>query len=65
VIKDAVFLDGTSGTARIKATILTPAYRTGQPDGRKIPHPKEVLGPCIFSVSLTPNGWRVLALTVS
>ena len=57
------FLDGTSDTARIRATILTPAYQTGQPDGRKIPHAQEILGPCIFSLSLTPDGWRILALT--
>jgi serine/threonine protein kinase len=64
VIKDAAFLDGTSNTARIRATILTPAYRTGQPDGRKIPHSQETLGPCIFSLTMTPDGWRILALTV-
>ena len=63
VVKDAAFLDGTSGTVRIRATILTPAYITGQPDGRKIPHAQEILGPCIFSLSLTPDGWRILALT--
>ena len=63
VVKDAAFLDGTSGTVRIRATILTPAYTTGQPDGRKIPHAQEILGPCIFSLSLTPDGWRILALT--
>jgi hypothetical protein len=64
IIKDAVFLDGSLGTARIEATILTPAYATGQPDGRKIPHAQEVLGPCTFSLSLTPDGWRILGLTV-
>jgi eukaryotic-like serine/threonine-protein kinase len=64
IIKDVAFLDGTSGTARIRATILTPAYDTGQPDGRKIPHAQETLGPCIFSLSLTPDGWRILGLTV-
>ena len=63
VIKDVAFLDGTSDTARIRATIVTPAYRTGQPDGRKIPHAQEILGPCIFSLSMTPDGWRILALT--
>ena len=57
------FLDGASDTARIRATIFTPAYKTGQPDGRKIPHAQEILGPCIFSLRLTPDGWRVLALT--
>jgi hypothetical protein len=64
VVRDVVFLDGTSETARVRATIFTPAYSTGQPDGRKIPHAQETLGPCIFSLSLTPDGWRVLALTV-
>ncbi|HEX7538483.1 MAG TPA: protein kinase [Dermatophilaceae bacterium] len=63
-IKDAAFLDGTSGTARIRATILTPAYNTGQPDGRRILHARETLGPCIFALSLTPDGWRILGLTV-
>ena len=63
VVKDVALLDGTSDTAQIRATILTPAYRTGQPDGRKIHHSQEVLGPCIFSLSLTPDGWRILALT--
>jgi hypothetical protein len=63
VIRDAAFLDGTSDTARIRATILTPAYQTGQPDGRKIAHAQEILGPCIFSLSLTPDGWRIQALT--
>jgi len=64
VIKDAAFLDGTSGSARIRATILTPAYLTGQPDGRRIPHAQEILGPCTFSLGLTTDGWRVLGLTV-
>ena len=64
VVRDVAFLDGTSDTARIRATIFTPAYKTGQPDGRKIPHAQEILGPCIFSLSLTPDGWRILALTV-
>jgi serine/threonine protein kinase len=64
VVRDVAFLDGTTDTARIRATIFTPAYWTGQPDGRKIPHAQEILGPCIFSLSLTPDGWRILALTV-
>jgi serine/threonine protein kinase len=64
VIKDAVFMGRTTNTAQIRATILTPAYQTGQPDGRKIPHPKETLGPCVFSLSLTADGWRILGLTV-
>jgi hypothetical protein len=63
VVRDVAFLAGTSETARIRATIVTPAYRTGQPDGRKIPHPAETLGPCVFTVRLTPDGWRVLALS--
>jgi hypothetical protein len=62
-VRDVAFLDGTSHTARIRATILTPAYKTGQPDGRTIPHAQEILGPCTFSLSLTPDGWRILALT--
>ena len=65
VVKDVAFLDGTSGTARVRATILTPAYRTGQPDGRTISHAEESLGPCVFSLSLTSDRWRILALTVS
>jgi eukaryotic-like serine/threonine-protein kinase len=64
VVRDVAFLDGTSDTARIRATIVTPAYKTGQPDGRKIPHAQEILGPCMFSLSRTPDGWRILALTV-
>jgi hypothetical protein len=63
VIRDVAFLDGTSNTARIRATIFTPAYMTGQPDGRKLPHAQETLGPCIFTLSLTADGWRILALT--
>ena len=63
VVKGVAFLDGTSDTARVRATIVTPAYETGQPDGRKIPHPLETLGPCVFSLGLTPDGWRVLDLT--
>jgi serine/threonine protein kinase len=63
VIKDVAFLDGASDRARIRATILTPPYKTGQPDGSKIPHTQEILGPCIFSLSLTPDGWRILGLT--
>lgn len=64
VVRDVAFLDGTSNAARIRATILTPAYRTGQPDGRKIAHSQEIVGPCIFSLRMMPDGWRVLALTV-
>jgi hypothetical protein len=63
VIKDVAFLDGTADVARIRATILTAPYETGQPDGSKIPHAREILGPCIFSLRLTPDGWRILALT--
>lgn len=64
VIRDVAFLDGSSGAARIRATIVTPAYQTGQPDGRKIAHPQEILRPCIFSLTLTPNGWRIQVLAV-
>ena len=65
VVKDVAFVDGTSKTARIRATIVTPAYQTGQPDGRKISHPQEVVGPSVFTVNLTLDGWRILRLTVS
>jgi hypothetical protein len=64
VIGDVKYLGRTASTARIRATILTPAYQTGQPDGREIPHPKETLGPCVFSLSLTADGWRIMGLTV-
>jgi serine/threonine protein kinase len=64
LIRDAVFQNGTSTTARIQATIVTPAYRTGQPDGRTIPHAQEILGPCVFTLTLTPDGWRILGLSV-
>lgn len=63
VIGDVTYLGRTATSARIRATILTPAYQTGQPDGREIPHPKETLGPCVFSLSLTADGWRILSLT--
>jgi len=63
VVKDAAFLAGTSTTARIRATIVTPAYKTGQPDGRKVPHVQEKVGPSVFTLSLTRDGWRILALT--
>jgi hypothetical protein len=63
VVKDATFLDGTSDTSRIQATILTPAFETGQQDGRRVSHAKEIVGPSIFTLKLTPNGWRVLGLT--
>jgi eukaryotic-like serine/threonine-protein kinase len=63
VIKDAVLLQGTGGVASIRATILTPAYQTGQPDGRTIPHAQEILGPCVFSLRMTTDGWRILSLT--
>jgi len=65
VIQHAVFLDGTSQTARIRATIQTPAYRTGQPDGSKVSHPQQLVGPCVFSLSRTPDGWRILALSTA
>jgi serine/threonine protein kinase len=63
VVKDAAFLAGTSTTARIRATIVTPAYKTGQPDGRTVPHVQETVGPSVFTLSLTRDGWRILALT--
>lgn len=63
VLKDVAFLGGTVDTARIRATIVTPAYSTGQPDGRKIPHVKEILGPCTFSLRRSPDGWRIVSLT--
>ena len=51
VVKDVSYLDGTSDSARIRATILTPAYRTGQPDGRKVAHQQEIVGPSVFTSS--------------
>lgn len=63
VVRDAVFLDGTSDTARVRATILTPAYETGQPDGRKVAHAQEIIGPSVFTLTLTRDGWRILSLT--
>jgi hypothetical protein len=63
VVKDAAFLDGTATAARILATIVTPGYQTGQPDGRKIPHAQESVGPSVFTLGLTRDGWRILALT--
>lgn len=63
VVKDAVYLDGTSDTARVRATIVTPAYETGQPDGRKVAHAQETVGPSVFTLSLTRDGWRILGLT--
>jgi hypothetical protein len=62
VIKDAEFLDGTSESARIRATIVTPAYETGQRDGRRISHPKDTVKASVFTLKLTPVGWRVLGL---
>jgi len=62
VVKDASFLDGTSDAARIRATILTPAYETGQPDGRRVAHASETVGPSVFTLSLTQDGWRILGL---
>jgi eukaryotic-like serine/threonine-protein kinase len=63
VVKDAAFLDGTSDTARIRATIVTPAYKTGQPDGRRVPHAQDIVGPSAFALRLTPDGWRIRGLT--
>ncbi len=62
VVKDASFVDGTSDAARIRATILTPAYETGQPDGRRVAHASETVGPSVFTLSLTRDGWRILGL---
>lgn len=62
VVKDVAFLDGTSVTARIRATIVTPAYETGQPDGRKVPHAQEIVGPSVFTVRLGTDGWRILSI---
>ena len=64
-VKDVSFLDGTSDTARIRATIITPAYRTGQPDGRKVAHPQEIVGPSVFTVKLAGDGWRILSMTAA
>lgn len=64
VVKDAAFLDGTSDTARVRATIVTPAYETGQPDGREVAHAQDTVGPSIFTLSLTQDGWRILGLTL-
>jgi eukaryotic-like serine/threonine-protein kinase len=64
-VKDVSFLDGTSNTARIRATIVTPAYRTGQPDGRKVAHPQEIVGPSVFTVKLAGDGWRILSMTAA
>jgi len=65
VVENADFLDGTSDTARIRATIVTPAYHTGQPDGRQVAHDWDKVGPSVFTLSLTRDGWRILALTAS
>ena len=62
VVKDVAFVDGTSETARIRATILTPAYQTGQPDGRKIAHAQEIVGPSVFTLRWATDGWRILSL---
>jgi hypothetical protein len=56
VVKDAAFLGGTSESTRIRASISTPAYETGQPDGRKVPHPQDVAGPVVFNLK-TCHGW--------
>ncbi|MEO6145407.1 MAG: protein kinase [Dermatophilaceae bacterium] len=63
VVKDVAFVDGTSDTARIRATIVTPAYETGQLDGRMVTHPQETVGPSVFTLSWAPDGWRILRLT--
>jgi len=51
--------------ARIRATIITSAYQTGQPDGRKVAHAQEAVGPSVFTLSLTRDGWRILGLTLA
>ena len=63
VAKDVSFLDRTSDTARIRATIVTPAYRTGLSDGRKVAHQQEVVGPSVFTLELASDGWRILRMT--
>ncbi|MEP7035148.1 MAG: protein kinase [Actinomycetota bacterium] len=63
VVKDVAYLDGTSDTARIRATIVTPAYTTGHPDGRKLTHNQETVGPSVFTVGYVPDGWRILSMT--
>jgi len=64
VVRDAAYLDGTTDTARVRATIVTPAYETGQLDGRKVAHAQETVGPSVFTLSLTRDGWRILGLAV-
>jgi hypothetical protein len=63
VVKDVAFLDGTSDVARIRATIVTLGYQTGQPDGRKVAHQPEMVGPSVFTVKLAADGWRILSVT--
>jgi len=65
VVKDASFLDGTSDAARIRATIVTPAFETGQPDGRTVAHGPQTDGPSVFILSLTRDGWRIVGLTLA
>lgn len=65
VVRDAAYLDGTTDTARVRATIVTPAYETGQLDGRKVAHAQETVGPSVFTLSLTRDGWRILAMAVA
>jgi hypothetical protein len=62
LVKDVSFLGGRSGTARLRSTVVTPAYKTGQPNGRQMVHATETLRPCIFSLTLTPDGWRIADL---
>lgn len=64
VVRDAAYLDGTPDTARVRATIVTPAYETGQLDGRKVAHAQETVGPSVITLSLTRDGWRILGLAV-
>ena len=64
MVKDVAFMDGTSDIARIRATIVTEAYQTGQPDGRKVAHRAEIVGPSVFTVKRTADGWRILSMTM-
>ena len=64
VVRHVAFLDGSTVTARIRATILTPAYETSQPGGRKVTHQQEVAGPSVFTLKLVPDGWRILSMSV-
>lgn len=64
-VKEAAFLGGTSSTSRIRASIVTPAYETGQPDGRRVAHAQEIVGPSVFTLARVADGWRIVSLTAS